>query len=1069
MKITQENWQEFISTTANHLYRIDNESTKQQIFESTKTLKITNPTVATLDQWQKLGYDVPNTLTPVGFLVDRRLYDISQTVPTENARPIPNRFENFTKETADEILGGIITPKRPFNGETATQIQAIYELIESEFTTAEKTDITLAAKHSAYLSVVKRLYPNEPLPHTVEILEYNVPSIYERGEQDSLHNMTLSAIKNVFGKIEVATKEFSERAEETKERQEIDTEPQEEQPNPYHQRREQAITDVAPHVPPNTNIVLYKFGLFHEADYEAYEKHADLLAEHLGFGVVPITNSAISRFVGFPAVSLDNVVEQLKSKGLNIVVAESTNPIELGQGNYAISQIINADEQEMAEENIAEEDLSAQAKTEFPQYFQGERMNSQEEYNQALEREFGSVEDYEIEEETVTRQSKPSQAPQIDWETFVAETKSNTADYTKPFVVIESSESPDFNEFERLSLDEADNKFKQVESKRRAEQRGGYDKTRGLIFFKDDPTDTELSTYYFRYDIGDYNAEQSGLYNHINNFWTNVQERLRNGEYALGATQEEIDDTFRMLNTFQSENEVTQQEYVADTAELEQPRKLQVGDMIYPELDDPNPYILTNLVDNKIMLEREPTPNEQDIEMFARSSEFTITVEKFSDLMQADPRNSHLFSPVRQGGQKNLTKEDFSDRIELGDLEPKISEENVGGLKNGEKSTNDVVGAAQSDERVGTPSGGNENINSDGGSVGEDGRGDEIPAELPTDSERDGGDSLQESSQSVQPSIGGDANISSNRAVGTIGGGISQNEIQRDNPNITDTPTSPTTAESTEHGGNATTSRRADSPTADGAGTPTSGTNTELPSQGRGEVADKPNRNDSQGESAENGSKTQNIGIESGIDGMARNNSPIEAERDNLHANERGSGGNAANSNLGDVPNANQGILGENGENDHGGIGNLSTTAGESRNATSPPNSDSRGADIQQDDGNGKKTGNVESERQGQNQHDASTSPRNSDVPINELATKEQPIEETPSTRLFLSDFSENPNAVRECEQELVAVMNAQSDSRHADFSGLSALIDKYGLEVPLHLTSKSLYSTKFSSKEYAN
>jgi len=119
---------------------------------------------------------------------------------------------------------------------------------------------------------------------------------------------------------------------------------------------------------------------------------------------------------------------------------------------------------------------------------------------------------------------------------------------TVPYVVIEFSESPHFAEGERLSFTEADLKFKQVERQERQERAGGggYNKTFGKIYFLDNPNDTELSTYEFRYDIGDYNAQRSGLFNHVQNLWSNVDKQLQLGEY-VGYTVDDVANIQRML------------------------------------------------------------------------------------------------------------------------------------------------------------------------------------------------------------------------------------------------------------------------------------------------------------------------------------------------------------------------------------------------------------------------------------------------------------------------------------------------------------------------------------------
>jgi N12 class adenine-specific DNA methylase len=118
------------------------------------------------------------------------------------------------------------------------------------------------------------------------------------------------------------------------------------------------------------------------------------------------------------------------------------------------------------------------------------------------------------------------------------------AAYTEPYVVIDWSESGSFHDGERLTFTEADAKFKAVERAKRRERAeegnlGGYDKTRGRVYYLDSPEDTELSSYEFRYDIGDYDEQDSGLYNHIFSFWTTMEKRNKEGKYT-GYTAEGI-------------------------------------------------------------------------------------------------------------------------------------------------------------------------------------------------------------------------------------------------------------------------------------------------------------------------------------------------------------------------------------------------------------------------------------------------------------------------------------------------------------------------------------------------
>ena len=133
-----------------------------------------------------------------------------------------------------------------------------------------------------------------------------------------------------------------------------------------------------------------------------------------------------------------------------------------------------------------------------------------------------------------------------EWEQYVhTVSKNDKGSYTEPFVVIQGSENPNFADYEWLTFTDADQKFKETEAAERElraadGKTGGYHKTNGVIFYKNAPDDTTLSTYEFRYDIGDYSVDRSGLYNHISNFWAAAQERVNNGEHT-GFTQEEID------------------------------------------------------------------------------------------------------------------------------------------------------------------------------------------------------------------------------------------------------------------------------------------------------------------------------------------------------------------------------------------------------------------------------------------------------------------------------------------------------------------------------------------------
>ena len=128
----------------------------------------------------------------------------------------------------------------------------------------------------------------------------------------------------------------------------------------------------------------------------------------------------------------------------------------------------------------------------------------------------------------------------------------DAANYTEPFVVIEWSESENFTDNERLNFREADLKFKEIEKQERQEtierfgKLLGYNKTWGKVYYLDDEQDTELSTYEFRYDIGDYGEDTSGLFNHITSFWDYVENKNNNNEFS-GYDGDSVTNVKKML------------------------------------------------------------------------------------------------------------------------------------------------------------------------------------------------------------------------------------------------------------------------------------------------------------------------------------------------------------------------------------------------------------------------------------------------------------------------------------------------------------------------------------------
>ncbi len=148
--------------------------------------------------------------------------------------------------------------------------------------------------------------------------------------------------------------------------------------------------------------------------------------------------------------------------------------------------------------------------------------------------------------------------PLTDWQKFIRKRTAgfHVSNFTEPTVIIEFSENENFSDYEELTFTQADRKFKEVEAKARAERiekygsLGGYDKTSGVILYKDSPEDTELSTYEFRYDICDYDEKESGLFNHISGFWDYQEKKIQQGEFT-GYTQESVDNVKRMLSYLQ--------------------------------------------------------------------------------------------------------------------------------------------------------------------------------------------------------------------------------------------------------------------------------------------------------------------------------------------------------------------------------------------------------------------------------------------------------------------------------------------------------------------------------------
>jgi len=249
---------------------------------------------------------------------------------------------------------------------------------------------------------------------------------------------------------------------------------------------------------------------------------------------------------------------------------------------------------------------------------------------------------FQPEGKSIENQSQEIQEDEFfDWDKTVQEIAKETANYTEPFVVIEYMEGgPDraFNRMDRLTFREADKKFKKVEAAHRADEKNkdNYDKTFGAVFYKENPDDTELSVYQFRYDVGDYDEERSGLYNHINNYCGYIEE----SKAALPDTysyisDEDIAGTKKMLSVLA--------DYV-DVVPVYKPqipnRTPQIGDEVY------HMGVLHRLdgIDG-IMI------NLFNLETNSQAAMIT-TKERFFEGLQEDERNRHLFFSNEQSVTK---------------------------------------------------------------------------------------------------------------------------------------------------------------------------------------------------------------------------------------------------------------------------------------------------------------------------------------------------------------------------------------------------------------------------------
>jgi len=227
--------------------------------------------------------------------------------------------------------------------------------------------------------------------------------------------------------------------------------------------------------------------------------------------------------------------------------------------------------------------------------------------------------------------AEPPQGEPFDWTKTVDEIAKDTANYIEPFVVIEFMEGGldrAFNRMDRLTFREADVKFKEIERAFRSNvENMGYDKTFGAVLYKENPEDTELSVYGFRYDVGDYDEERSGLYNHINNYWCYIEEaKTAKPDAYSHVSDESIANAKKMLGVLA--------DYV-DVVHIYKPqvpnRTPQIGDEVYHggvlhRLDGIDGIMikLYNLETNNV-------------------AAMITTKERFFEGLQEDERNRHLF------------------------------------------------------------------------------------------------------------------------------------------------------------------------------------------------------------------------------------------------------------------------------------------------------------------------------------------------------------------------------------------------------------------------------------------
>jgi len=271
------------------------------------------------------------------------------------------------------------------------------------------------------------------------------------------------------------------------------------------------------------NIVFKRLGDF----YEVMGWDAKTVADELGLTITSRNVGLAERvmMVGIPDHTLDKCIKDLVNRGYSVVVADT-------EGEVEHKAIVYKNTENEPDDYAIPDELESYGSSNY------------EPTNNVKQQTLFEISDFTAEPPSYNPTTPTVTVSQSSDNEETPDPYRDRTSYTEPFVVISWSESQSFDDNERLTFMEADLKFKEVEKAERQERIkrygdiGGYHKTSGKIYYLDTEQDTELSTYEFRYDIGDYNEKESGLFNHIKNFWQYVENRINSNEYSLYSSED---------------------------------------------------------------------------------------------------------------------------------------------------------------------------------------------------------------------------------------------------------------------------------------------------------------------------------------------------------------------------------------------------------------------------------------------------------------------------------------------------------------------------------------------------